>query len=91
MRTHRLVLAAAPASLAALPSATAEVPHGGQHLTSRFGTQANTSERGPAVWNAPSGRVAAIDKSRPHVDVTSPSGALPSTGSEQGANPRNGR
>ena len=40
----------------ALPSTAAEVPHGGQHLTSPSGTQANAAERGPVAQNALIGR-----------------------------------
>ena len=73
----------------ALPSTAAEVPHGGQHLTSPSGTQANAAERGPVAQNALPGRATDIGETRPHADVTAPQGVVPSRGSEQGANPRN--
>ena len=73
----------------ALPSTTAEIPHGGQHLTSPSGTQSESAERGPVVPNALPGRTATIGEARPHADVTAPQGVVPNRGSEQGANPRN--
>lgn len=75
----------------ALPGEPVHRSNEGQHLTSPTGTQPAAAERGPVVPNASPGQASAIDRSRPHADVTAPPGVVPSRGAEQGANPPNSR